>query len=174
MEADKNKVPDTTPNPNPKKICLLVIPSMAEAYNNLRTFAAMNPPFGLMCIAAVVENMGYDVQIIDGDAEGLGFEQMLDQLEEIQPSYVGSTCMTATMDLTASLRDDDAGGSELHGISARFWCYLIFGKQAIFDQFEDHERLLEAFRKRDQKTARQVAVDHIQKFVNQVKDHVLI
>ena len=63
---------------------------------------------------------------------------------------------------------------ELHGISARFWCYLIFGKQAIFNQFEDHQRLLEALRKRDRKAARQIAVDHVQKFVNQVKDHVLI
>lgn len=62
---------------------------------------------------------------------------------------------------------------ELHGISARFWHYLVFGRQELLDQFNDHREIMDAFTKRDGKRARETMENHIQNFVNKVRDRIL-
>ena len=83
-----------------KKIVLVVVPTMENAYHNLKDFVSIAPPIGLTSIAAVAIREGYDVTIIDGDAENLTREQIIDQIVEINPAIVGATIMTATMDVT--------------------------------------------------------------------------
>jgi len=81
-------------------LVLVVIPSMENAYHNLMDFVAIVPPIGLLSIAATAERSGRKVVIIDADAERLSIEQTIARIAELQPAYVGSTIMTATMDLT--------------------------------------------------------------------------
>ena len=83
-----------------KKFVLVVVPSMENAYHNLKDFVAIPIPVGITTIAAILETNGYEVKIIDADAENLGFEETLSRTVAERPDYVGSTTMTATMDIT--------------------------------------------------------------------------
>lgn len=81
-----------------KKFVLISIPTMENAYHNMKDFAAIFIPIGMASIAAVLEKNGYDVEIIDANAEGLTDDEALRRVAQARPCYVGSTCMTATMD----------------------------------------------------------------------------
>lgn len=83
-----------------KKLVLVVVPTMENAYHNLLKFAAVSPPIGLASVAATAEKAGYEVSIIDGDAEQLTLDRTIEKIIEKKPDYVGSTIMTATMDIT--------------------------------------------------------------------------
>lgn len=83
-----------------KKFVLLVVPSFENAYHSFRYFAGILPHLGLTIIAGIVEKLGYDVKIIDSDAEGLDFKTALDRVVAEAPYYVGSTTMSAVMDIT--------------------------------------------------------------------------
>jgi len=83
-----------------KHLVLVVPPTMENAYHNLQYFVAIVPPIGLLSVAAAVEQVGHRVEIIDADAEGLTFEEAILVIAEKKPEYVGSTTMTATMDIT--------------------------------------------------------------------------
>ncbi|MBA7619951.1 HTH-type transcriptional repressor RspR [subsurface metagenome] len=62
---------------------------------------------------------------------------------------------------------------ELHGISARYWHYLVFSSQELLDQFNDHREMMDALEKRDRKSCEYIMRRHIQNFVDKVKDKVL-
>jgi anaerobic magnesium-protoporphyrin IX monomethyl ester cyclase len=83
------------------RLILVVPPSMENAYHNLQHFVAIVPPIGLLSVAATAERAGHSVEIIDADAEGLTLEQTLGLIVSRKPDYVGSTTMTATMDITS-------------------------------------------------------------------------
>jgi anaerobic magnesium-protoporphyrin IX monomethyl ester cyclase len=83
-----------------KRFILVVIPTLENAYHRFKDFAACTIPIGLVSIAAVLEKEGYAVEIIDGDAEGLSLEETLQRTVAARPDYVGSTTMTATMEMT--------------------------------------------------------------------------
>lgn len=78
---------------------MVVIPTMENAYHNLKDFVSIPPPIGLLSIAAVAIRNGYEVTIIDGDAEGLSTEQIISKIVEINPAIVGATIMTATIEI---------------------------------------------------------------------------
>lgn len=83
-----------------KNTVLVVVPTMENAYHGLQDFVAINPPMGLISIGATAEKAGYKVFVIDGDAEGLTLEETILRIVEKRPDYVGSTIMTATMDIS--------------------------------------------------------------------------
>jgi anaerobic magnesium-protoporphyrin IX monomethyl ester cyclase len=83
-----------------KKFVLVVIPTMENAYHRFRDFASCPIPVGLVSIGGMLEREGYEVEIIDGDAERLSLEEALKRTIASRPDYVGSTTMTATMDPT--------------------------------------------------------------------------
>lgn len=83
-----------------KKFVLVVVPTMENAYHYFKDFPGVSIPVGIISIAAVLEKESYEVRIIDGDAENLTFDEILERVVREKPDYVGSTCMTATMDLT--------------------------------------------------------------------------
>lgn len=62
---------------------------------------------------------------------------------------------------------------ELHGVSARWWHHLVFGKEELLEQFGDHEKLLRALEKKDERQASDIAVKHVQKFVAKIADKLL-
>ena len=82
-----------------KKVVLINIPSSENAYHSFQDFVAVFPPIGLCTIAAVLEKLGYEVKIIDGDAEKLSLEEAVSRVADESPDYVGSTTMTAVMDI---------------------------------------------------------------------------
>lgn len=84
-----------------RKFILIEIPTMENAYHNLKDFVAIPIPIGLTSIAAVIENKEYEVKIIDANAEKLTFEETLNRVITEAPDFVGSTTMTATMDIIA-------------------------------------------------------------------------
>lgn len=83
------------------KIVLVVIPTMENAYHNLIDFVAVMPPIGIASIAAAAEVAKHDVTIIDGDALKLSVDETIERVVTLNPAVVGSTLMTATMDLTS-------------------------------------------------------------------------
>lgn len=85
-----------------KTLVLVVVPTMDNAYHNLKDFVAIVPPIGLLSIAATAEEAGHRVVIVDADAEGLNAEQTVERIVALRPDYVGATVMTATMDLSAA------------------------------------------------------------------------
>ncbi len=85
-----------------KRFVLVVVPTMENAYHNLSDFVAINPPMGLISIAASLEKASCEVTIIDGDAERLTLEETVARVTSERPDFVGSTCMTATMDATST------------------------------------------------------------------------
>lgn len=62
---------------------------------------------------------------------------------------------------------------ELHGITTRFWYYLVFDKEELLDQFNDHRKVMDALEKKDSQMAGEIMASHIQSFVDKVKDRIL-
>ena len=85
-----------------RKFLLINVPSYENAYHGLVDFVAIQPPIGLVSIAAVLEQNGYTAEIIDGDAENITFAQALERVIASAPDVIGATTMTATMDLVAA------------------------------------------------------------------------
>jgi len=86
-----------------KKFVLLVVPTIENAYHRFKDFVACSIPIGLLSIAAVLEKEGYLVEIIDADAQRLSLEEAVELTVKAKPDYLGSTTMTATMDITKNL-----------------------------------------------------------------------
>lgn len=83
-------------------LVLVVVPTMDNAYHNLKDFVAIVPPIGLLSVAATAEAAGHRVVIVDADAERLDAGRTLERIVALRPDAVGATVMTATMDLCAA------------------------------------------------------------------------
>jgi len=70
---------------------LFVVPpsSLKERYGDLLEAGAVYPSMGLGFLAAVAENDGHTVKVIDAEAEQIGFEGIKKRLEEYQPEVIG-------------------------------------------------------------------------------------
>ena len=55
-----------------KRFLLVNAPSSEDAYHSFIDFVAVFPPVGILTIAAALERIGYQVQVLDADAERLG------------------------------------------------------------------------------------------------------
>lgn len=76
-----------------KKIdVLLVIPPFE--YGSLDESSVICPPLGIVQIASVIENKGYNVEILDSRALKLNDEQIKKQIESKKPKIVGITSTT--------------------------------------------------------------------------------
>ncbi len=83
-----------------KKFVLIVVPTIENAYHRFKDFVACSIPIGLLSIAAVLEKEGYPVKFLDADAQRLTFNEAVELIVKAGPDYIGSTTMTATMDIT--------------------------------------------------------------------------
>ena len=84
------------------KILLINPPAHNEITTQVSRYvteaSSMQPPLGLMYIAAVLLKEGFpDVEIIDSQAEKLSYEELEARLVETAPDMVGMTAMTFTM-----------------------------------------------------------------------------
>ena len=77
------------------KVLLLMPPYPKDKIfrKSLKNLGAILPPLGLAYIAAVLEQEGHEVKIIDGPAmatvEGYGFEELEQDLKKFDPDIVG-------------------------------------------------------------------------------------
>ena len=58
---------------------------------------------------------------------------------------------------------------ELHGISARFWHYLISSKEDVIEQLRDIAEIAAAFEKKDEERACEVIRKHVHWFTDKIK-----
>ena len=82
-----------------KKFALVNVPSSENAYHNFIDFAAIFPPMGLLTIAHIIEQQGYNACFFDADAKFLNLDETVAQVVAMKPDYIGCTGMTATMDI---------------------------------------------------------------------------
>jgi magnesium-protoporphyrin IX monomethyl ester (oxidative) cyclase len=65
-------------------------------------------PFGLMCLASYLEKFGKEVNVLDVYALGLGFKEVLAEIENYSPDIIGFSLLTSqaniTMELTKFIR----------------------------------------------------------------------
>lgn len=62
---------------------------------------------------------------------------------------------------------------ELHGISARFWHYLVFDKKELLDQFIDLKEIFGAIEKGNAEQAGVAMEAHIQNFIKKIRDRIV-
>jgi len=84
------------------KILLINPPAFNEITTQVSRYvsgeSSMQPPLGLMYIAAVLVSKGIDdVRIIDAQAEKINYEELEARILKEQPDLVGMTAMTFTM-----------------------------------------------------------------------------
>ena len=86
---------------------LLVAPSYGERISNVAQ-TTLGPPLGLAYMAAVLQQQGFDVSILDANALGLTDAGTVEAMVNHQPQVVGFTAVTPTVDqcgrLAARLR----------------------------------------------------------------------
>ncbi len=86
-----------------KKILFINPPlSPYQRYGMLSQAGAVEPPLGLTYLAALTRKNGFETEILDSSALGLGFEQTVKIIEHEAPHFVGITL--STISLRASSR----------------------------------------------------------------------
>jgi len=77
---------------------VLVNPPFVEAYGQYKAAAKVGAqpqmPLGIAYIAAVIEQLGHDVILIDSDPEGISTEDILRRVSAVEPEVVGVTATT--------------------------------------------------------------------------------
>lgn len=84
---------------------LLIFPplSVKERYNkNIETGGNL-PPLGLCYMAAILEQKGYDVKIIDCPANNYTQEDVIKEIENFKPQWVGLTAITLLINRTTEI-----------------------------------------------------------------------
>ena len=77
---------------NKSKIALVTSPHLEGAYHH-----PLFPPIGLSYLAAVLDQAGYEVKVIDCPACGFTHENLKAELSSFQPDLIGIASMTATI-----------------------------------------------------------------------------
>jgi radical SAM superfamily enzyme YgiQ (UPF0313 family) len=81
-----------------KKKILLINPAFQQGIRAIAQ-TTVGPPLGLSYIAAVLENQGHDVRILDANALNFGIEEILKSAADYKPDFAGFTEVTPTVDL---------------------------------------------------------------------------
>ena len=83
------------------RICLINVPNTYELVGNdpviIKEQQGIYPPLGILYIAAHLETLGYEMHVIDAQADMLTHEQVANRVLEIKPDLVGLTAMTFTL-----------------------------------------------------------------------------
>lgn len=86
----------------------LLYPLWTEEYGEISHFAKKAgkwPPLNLAYLAAIAENQGHEVMIIDGEAGGMPLEEMVKETSEFNPDVVGITATTPFYHISANLAE---------------------------------------------------------------------
>lgn len=65
--------------------------------------AGVYPPLNLAYLAAKAENLGHEVKIIDGEAENISLEKMIEKTEDFRPDFIGITAATPFFHIACNL-----------------------------------------------------------------------
>ncbi|RMH36202.1 MAG: radical SAM protein [Nitrospirae bacterium] len=86
---------------------LLLFPSWTGAYGGLVSYFARRsstwPPLNLALLAAIAEQHGHRVTIIDGEAEGFSHEQLVETALSHQPDLIGLTATSPFFHLSKTV-----------------------------------------------------------------------
>lgn len=83
------------------KILLINPPNnLNRVLGNAKVFIGAFEPMGLLYIAAILENNGHEVKVLDAFLENYDLKQIGDIIKEYRPEVVGITCLTSTGSLT--------------------------------------------------------------------------
>lgn len=82
---------------------ILINPPYKDIYKNVSGASGIIPPLGIAYIASYVRSFGYDVEIIDANAEGIDVEDLINILSEKMPDILGISAMTPTLNVTLKI-----------------------------------------------------------------------
>ncbi|MBN2137993.1 MAG: cobalamin-dependent protein [Sedimentisphaerales bacterium] len=89
-----------------KKVLLLNPPlDEKERSGALAAATGRSIPYGLMSLASVIRQAGYDVAFLDSANFGYGTKETVERISTINPDYVGITTVTLSIDRTAKVAD---------------------------------------------------------------------
>jgi anaerobic magnesium-protoporphyrin IX monomethyl ester cyclase len=85
-------------------ICLVNAPYfLEERYGKLASVGATLPNLGLLMLGAVLRKAGHRVRIVDASAQGLGYEQTIEETDRFQPDIIALTAVTPSIIKTVKL-----------------------------------------------------------------------
>lgn len=67
--------------------------------------AGVYPPLNLAYLASIAENLGHDVRIIDGQAENISLEDMVEETATFKPDIIGVTAATPFFHIVCNLAE---------------------------------------------------------------------
>ncbi len=79
--------------------------SLDDRYGKLAPVGATLPHLGLLMLGAVLREAGHEVGIVDASAQGLGYEQTLENARTIKPDMIAMTAVTPSIIKTVKLAD---------------------------------------------------------------------
>lgn len=83
------------------RVCLINVPNTYELVGNdpviIKDQQGVYPPLGILYIAAVMKKRGFEVHIIDAQADGSDHDQVAEKVLQMKPDMVGITAMTFTL-----------------------------------------------------------------------------
>lgn len=82
---------------------LLVHPPSSEVYDKFRRKSIDRLPIGLAYIAAAAENIGWDVEVMDAEAEKLALAELVSRVNNRKPDAIGITCTTPLFPIASKI-----------------------------------------------------------------------
>ncbi len=76
---------------------------LEERYGKLASVGATLPHLGLLMLGAVLRKVGHRIRIVDASAQGLGYEETLEQAKKFQPDIIALTAVTPSIIKTVKL-----------------------------------------------------------------------
>lgn len=87
---------------------IFLYPKWTSEYGLFGSFAkkaGVYPPLNLAYLAAIAENLGHEVKIIDGEVENMSLEKMIKETADFNPNLIGITATTPFYHIAAKLAE---------------------------------------------------------------------
>lgn len=117
---------------------LFVFPYWTHRFNNFKKLAegVAFPPLNLCYLAAIAQRDGHTVEIIDGEAEKLSKQEVMERIKVFNPDLIGMTATTSFFDIVSdyakTIRTISKAKIVIGGVHVTY-----FGKQ-IFEKYFDY------------------------------------
>jgi len=105
---EKVKLEDQEFDKSPKEIRILFINppvdfSVFYADMDLSDTKSSSPPIGILHLASITREYGYQVKLLDAHAEGLNIESIIQRIDDFKPDIVCLTAMTIMIDAAGEI-----------------------------------------------------------------------